>query len=83
MLILLCGNLLQIALWAGLFFAHGEFQEFTDAFYHSVVNFSTLGYGDLVMSDKYRLLGALEAVNGVVPPEYSIVLNFLTIFDNR
>ena len=43
-----------------------EFQEFSIAFYHSVVNFSTLGYGDMVMSERYRLLGALEALNGVL-----------------
>jgi hypothetical protein len=36
------------------------------AFYHSTVNFATLGYGDIVMSEQARLLGALEAVNGVM-----------------
>ena len=66
MLIMLAGNLIQITLWAGLFFAFGEFTEFATAFYHSVVNFATLGYGDIVMSDKRRLLGALEAANGVL-----------------
>jgi len=66
MLIMLAGNLLQITLWAGLFFLYGEFADFSVAFYHSVVNFSTLGYGDLVMSEQRRLLGALEAVNGVL-----------------
>ena len=65
-LIIFAGNLLQIALWAGVFFAAHEFQEFSAAFYHSVVNFSTLGYGDLVMSESRRLLGALEALNGVL-----------------
>ena len=35
-------------------------------FYHSTVNFATLGYGDIVMSEQARLLGALEAVNGVM-----------------
>jgi len=44
----------------------GEFTDFATAFYHSTVNFATLGYGDLVMSEKRRLLGALEAVNGVL-----------------
>ena len=66
MLIMLAGNLLQITLWAALFFACGEFTDFATAFYHSVVNFSTLGYGDLVMSEQRRLLGALEAANGVL-----------------
>jgi hypothetical protein len=62
----LIGNLLQIALWATLFHYHGEFESFRVAFYHSVVNFTTLGYGDLVMSEGNRLLGALEALNGVL-----------------
>ena len=66
LLIMLAGNLLQITLWAGLFFACDEFEDLATAFYHSVVNFSTLGYGDLVMSEKRRLLGALEAANGVL-----------------
>jgi hypothetical protein len=66
MLGLLIGNLLQIALWATLFHYHGEFESFRVAFYHSVVNFTTLGYGDLVMSEGNRLLGALEALNGVL-----------------
>jgi Ion channel len=66
MLGLLVGNLLQITLWATLFHSHGEFESFGVAFYHSVVNFTTLGYGDLVMSEGNRLLGALEALNGVL-----------------
>ncbi len=66
MLIMLAGNLLQMTLWAGLFFACNEFKDFGTAFYHSVVNFATLGYGDIVMSEKRRLLGALEAANGVL-----------------
>lgn len=66
MLAILTGNLLQIALWAGLFVILGEFGDFLTAFYHSTVNFSTLGYGDLVMSETHRLLGALESLNGVL-----------------
>ena len=66
MLILMTGNLGQIAVWAALFLARGEFHDFSTAFYHSVVNFSTLGYGDVVMGEKSRLLGALEAANGVL-----------------
>jgi hypothetical protein len=30
------------------------------------VNFATLGYGDIVMSAKHKLLGPLESVNGVL-----------------
>lgn len=64
MLILIIGNLIQIAIWASLFLWFGEFTEFGEAFYHSAVNFSTLGYGDFVMSAEIKLLGPIEAING-------------------
>jgi hypothetical protein len=66
MLLLLIGNLGQIAIWALMFQLLGEFEEFATAFYHSAVNFGSLGYGDIVMSDEHRLLGAIEAINGVL-----------------
>ena len=66
MLLLVVGNLGQIAVWAWLFELLGEFDHYHTAFYHSAVNFSSLGYGDIVMSEKHRLLGALEALNGVL-----------------
>ncbi len=63
-MLLLVGNMGQIAVWAELFMLLGEFEDFETAFYHSAVNFATLGYGDHVMSAKHKLLGPLEAVNG-------------------
>ena len=66
MVMLVIGNLAQVAIWAGLFKVVGEFSAFSDAFYHSAVNFATLGYGDVVMSAERRLLGPLEAINGVI-----------------
>ena len=66
LLMLFAGHLLQIAIWAFMFMYLGEFGDFLTAFYHSAVNFAALGYGDIVMSEKWRLLGALEASNGVL-----------------
>ncbi|MFO1372424.1 MAG: potassium channel family protein [Candidatus Competibacteraceae bacterium] len=66
MLILVIGNMAQVALWALLFLALEEFQQFGEAFYHSAVNFATLGYGDVVMSAQHKLLGPLEAINGAL-----------------
>ena len=66
MMLLTVGNLAQIALWALLFRLLGEFEQYGEAFYHSAVNFATLGYGDIVMSVRHRLLGPLEAVNGAL-----------------
>ena len=52
--------------WASLFLYLGEFSNFDSAFYHSVVDFTSLGYGDIVMSEEWRLLGGLEAANGIL-----------------
>jgi len=64
--VLFAGHLIQIAVWALLFLWIGEFGDFATAFYHSTVNFATLGYGDIVMSERWRLLGALQAASGVL-----------------
>ncbi len=66
MLLMLLSNFVQIAIWAALFTLLGEFNEFATALYHSAVNFATLGYGDIVMSSRWRMLGPLEAANGIL-----------------
>ncbi|PVY81028.1 ion channel [Cupriavidus alkaliphilus] len=66
MVMTLFGNFVQMAIWAILFMLLGEFADFTTALYHSGVNFATLGYGDIVMSPTWRLLGPLEAANGIL-----------------
>ncbi len=79
MLIMFAGHLCQVALWAWLFKWIGEFESFKTAFYHSAVNFSSLGYGDMVMSDRWRLLGALEAAGGILMFGLSTALGFAVI----
>lgn len=66
MVLLVLGNLAQVAVWALLFQLLGEFDRFDAAFYHSALNFATLGYGDIVMSERHRLLGPIEAMNGML-----------------
>ena len=66
MMLLVLGNLMQLSIWAILFLMLGEFNNISEAIYHSAVNFATLGYGDIVMSDKHKLLGPLESINGVL-----------------
>lgn len=66
MIRLIIAHLLQMALWAGAFIWCGQFSDWESAFYHSTVNFASLGYGDIVMSKEWRLLGSLEAATGVM-----------------
>jgi hypothetical protein len=66
MIILFLGHVLQIFAWALPFWLFGQFANLTTAFYHSAVNYTSLGYGDIVMDDNWRLLGPLEAANGIL-----------------
>lgn len=57
---------IEIWLWAALYIGLGEFVKMDQALYFSSVTFTTLGYGDVVLSDNYKLMGGLEAVNDII-----------------
>jgi hypothetical protein len=75
----LAAHLMEIAVWAVLFVMCGEFSDLGTAYYHSAVNFTTLGYGDLVMTPSWRLLGPLEAANGMLLFGVSTAMIFAVI----
>ncbi len=72
----LAAHLVDIALWAVLFRICGEFPGLGTAYYHSAVNYTTLGYGDLVMTPSWRMLGPLEAADGMLMFGVSTALIF-------
>ena len=75
----LVAHLVEIALWALLFMICGEFPAFDGAFYHSAVNYTTLGYGDVIMTPSWRVLGPLEAADGMLMFGVSTAMIFAVI----
>jgi hypothetical protein len=73
------GHLVEIGFWALLFMICHEFRDFGTAFYHSAVNYTSLGYGDLIMSPSWRLLGPLETANGALLFGVSTAMIFAVI----
>lgn len=59
-------HVLEITVWALMFVFCGEFAQFANAFYHSATNYTTLGYGDVVMTPSWKVLGPLEAADGML-----------------
>ena len=59
-------HLVQIALWALALLLCGATATFENAFYGSAQNYTALGYGDFVLPERWRLLGPLEAINGLL-----------------
>ncbi|HEX8797239.1 MAG TPA: ion channel [Terriglobales bacterium] len=78
-LLSLLAHLIGIGLWAEVFILCGEFREFGIAYYYSAVNYTTLGYGDIVMSPSWKLLGPLEAADGVLMFGISTAMIFAVI----
>ena len=54
----------EVWFWAVVYRLIGAFPDFEHALYFSTVAFSTVGFGDIIPAYEWRLLGALEAING-------------------
>jgi Ion channel len=65
-LIMAATHLVQIVLWAVALWMCGEISTFEKAVYCSAGNYTTLGSGDIPLSERWRLLGPLEAINGLL-----------------
>ncbi len=57
---------LEIWGYAALYWALKAIPTFEEALYFSTVTYSTIGFGDLVLPRTWRILGAIEGVNGVI-----------------
>ena len=72
-------HMVEIFLWAELFVILREFQDFGTACYHSAVNYTTLGYGDLLLTPSWRMLGPIEAADGALMFGVSTAMIFAVI----
>ena len=66
MMVLMIGNIVQVAFWASLYKLLGAFPDFETAMYFSGVTFTSLGYGEVLLEGRIRLLGPLQAANGLM-----------------
>ena len=65
-IIMFFATLLESGIWTFCYLQLGALQSFEEALYFSIVTFSTLGFGDLILEQEWRFLSALEAANGII-----------------
>jgi len=58
--------LVEVGVWATSYLVLGALQGLETSLYYSMVTFTTLGYGDIVLPDRWRLLSSFEAANGII-----------------
>lgn len=63
---LMFAHTLEIGLWAWVFFQHGMFTQWETAFYFAGATFTTLGFGDVLLPNDWRLLSGAAASNGLL-----------------
>lgn len=59
-------HIVQTSLWAIFYYVQGLFSDFETSLYFSMVSFTTLGYGDVLLPRRWRLLGVIEGFSGVL-----------------
>jgi hypothetical protein len=64
--IMAAAHLVEIALWAPAYLLCRQVSNLETAFYLSAQTYTSLGYGDLPLSERWRLLGPLEAIDGLL-----------------
>ena len=73
---------LETGLWALLYLFNSQITTLPDletAFYFSMVTFTTLGYGDVLLTGQWRVLASIQAANGVIIFGWTTALIFYFI----
>ena len=68
--------LIEVSIWAWLYLAVDAISGVETALYLSTVTFTTLGYGDVVLGEGWRLLGSFQAANGTIMFGWTTALIF-------
>jgi len=59
-------HIVETNLWAGFYYTRGLFNDFETSLYFSLTSYTTIGYGDVLLPQRWRLLGAIEGISGVL-----------------
>ncbi len=70
---------IEMWVWALAYWLVGALPTLQDAIYFSVVSYTTVGYGDIVLGTEWRTMGAAEAAVGVLLFGWSTALLFVVI----
>jgi len=64
--VLMAAHIIEVGIWGLFYVALGVTAKPADALYLAFVNYTTLGYGDILLVEHWRALGPFAAMNGVL-----------------
>src|SRR5262245_40699491 len=74
--VLMAAHAVEVFVWSLAYLIVGIAPAGADLVYFSFVNYTTLGYGDIVPVERWRLLGPITALNGVLLIGWSTAVIF-------
>jgi hypothetical protein len=72
-------HLVQISLWAGVFWQSGELPTLETAVYFSLATYTTIGFGDVVLRPGWRILTGIEGLTGLLLVGWSTAFAFAVV----
>ncbi|HEX7922639.1 MAG TPA: potassium channel family protein [Bradyrhizobium sp.] len=75
-LILMVAHTLEIVVWSLAYLAAGAAPAGSDLLYFAFVNYTTLGYGDVIPVKEWQLIGPMAAMNGILMFGWSTAVLF-------
>jgi hypothetical protein len=74
--VLMITHVIEVLVWASMYWIVEAAPPETNLVYFAFVNYATLGYGDVVPVDRWRLLGPITAMNGAILFGWSTAIIF-------
>ena len=72
-------HLLETLIWAGFYQWWELFHDFETSWYFSLTSYTTIGYGDVTLPQKWRVLGGIEGFSGVLLCGISTAFIFIVL----
>ncbi len=72
-------HLLEMTIWAIAFVRLRALPDFTEALYFSMVTYTTVGYGDVVLPEQWHVLAGIEGLTGILMAGWSTGFLFAVV----
>jgi len=59
-------HVIETSMWAVFYYKKGLFSDFETSLYFSLGSYTTIGYGDVLLPQRWRLLAGIEGIAGVL-----------------